>query len=284
MPRSGIMLCNQYNERRLQTWEPPILIQPKINGFRCRATVDSANLISLWSSQGNLTTSVPHINKELSQIYIRNIEFDGELFAPHLTFEEIQSIVKRTRNIHSRHQEIEYHIFDVVDETISQKLRTELLFDLFYPRITKVKRIKIVKTYSVGGPWEYIHERIQKIFTEITSESYEGIVLRKSQGMYERKKSLNLMKLKPTETGMFRIVGSAEEISIHGIPKNSLGAFQCITQEGEIFSVGSGFIARQRVEYWGERDDMIDKSIIVVYQNITTRGVPMFPRFKALIN
>ncbi len=32
--RSGVMLCYKFDERRLERWGFPVLVQPKINGVR----------------------------------------------------------------------------------------------------------------------------------------------------------------------------------------------------------------------------------------------------------
>ena len=38
--RTGIMLCYPFEEKRLNKWNPPYIIQPKLDGERCRAVYD----------------------------------------------------------------------------------------------------------------------------------------------------------------------------------------------------------------------------------------------------
>ena len=49
--RKGIMLCAPLEEKRLLRWTPPYLVQPKLNGERCRAIHTPEGYI-LVSSEG----------------------------------------------------------------------------------------------------------------------------------------------------------------------------------------------------------------------------------------
>ena len=128
--RSGIMLAYPFEEKRLLKWTPPYICQPKLDGVRCRAILDNdgnAHLVS--SEQNDLNFAVPHIVEALQASGLRNIEFDGELYTHGMDFSSIVSIAKRTADIHSRFDDLEFHIFDIISFEL-QGLRTSQLYDL----------------------------------------------------------------------------------------------------------------------------------------------------------
>ena len=49
-----------FEQKRLNKWEPPYILQPKYDGVRCRA-VPVENGYLLLSSEENVVFSVPHI-------------------------------------------------------------------------------------------------------------------------------------------------------------------------------------------------------------------------------
>ena len=104
--RQGIQLCYPFEEKRLEKWEPPYLVQPKLDGERCRAecwveTRDDSKLDwFLKSSEQNIFNSVPHINKAIKdQRILRNMELDGELYLHGMNFSDIHSIQLRLYQI-----------------------------------------------------------------------------------------------------------------------------------------------------------------------------------------
>jgi ATP-dependent DNA ligase len=104
--RSGIMLCYPFEEKRLATWKAPYIIQPKLDGVRCRAIITPEE-VTLLSSEQHIISHVSHINEELRQSFPdTNIELDGELYCHNLSFQE-----QRKR---ANADKIEYHIFDIV--------------------------------------------------------------------------------------------------------------------------------------------------------------------------
>ena len=109
--RSGVMLCYPFDERRLERWGFPVLVQPKINGVRCRTVLSIDGTPLLHSSEANQITSVPHILDEVTCLHAMTPALlDGELYA-HLTpLGDITSITSRTVNIHPNHELMEYGV------------------------------------------------------------------------------------------------------------------------------------------------------------------------------
>jgi len=285
------MLAQPFEEKRLNKWgSGPFIIQPKLDGDRCRAVIDTAGKVTLYSSEENIITSVPHINEQLSQLHLNNIEFDGELYIHGDNFEHIHSIVSRRVNQHYASENMQFHIFDVVTAE---------------PQIIRLRAAKIMLDKDINihleslqfVEWEYVSD-LQSILEQMhryKDSGYEGIILRHPKAPYVRKRSPYMMKFKPKKNDIYKIAGYTEEISIHGTPKNRLGAFVCCGNDVEYkvlgnvtgisfppgyFGIGSGFNDEQRTLFWKSRELLIGKWCEVQYQSITSKEkVPRFPIF-----
>jgi DNA ligase 1 len=265
--RQGIMLCYPFEEKRLEKWNSSVLVQPKLDGERCRALLYNGNCV-LLSSSGEVITSVPHINKALLKTGLGNIELDGELYIHGLPFEEIHSRVSRTVNLHSDYQEVCYHIFDIVSDEV-QALRLTALMHISFD----ADCLRVVNTGTATDV-----EQVLKWMDIFVADGYEGIIVRHPEAPYKRSRSTYIMKFKPRKEDSYKIVGVQEEVDKNGVPKNSLGAFICQDDMGTKFSVGSGFNAVQRKNLWQVRGILIGKKVVVKYQHLTPgRNVPRFP-------
>lgn len=272
--RSGIMLCYPFEEKRLAKWEPPYIVQPKLNGERCRAIIDADGEVELLSSELNIVTGVPHIREQIKSLGLRNVEFDGELYRHGMPFSEIHSIVSRGEdNLRDDYELIQYHRFDLVTSA-PQIIRTSNLLEA--PETSHLKTV-----------YSEIVEDLDSVISAVdnfVADGYEGIVVRNLSAPYVRKRSVNMMKWKPRKTDTYMIVDFREEVDKHGVPKGSLGAVICIGADDETFRVGSGFTQEQRRVLWEHRGELPGKFITVAYQNLTSkRGVPRNGVFKSFV-
>jgi DNA ligase 1 len=269
----NIMKCYPFEEKRLAKWEPPYLVQPKYDGFRCRAVPMFANNLVqnylLLSSEENPVFSVPHINEAINSLKI-DCELDGELYCHGLDFNAISSIVSRTVNLHPDSGQIQFHLFDVVNDQPQIK------------RLTFIKKFTDVNPFIKVAPVHicYNLEDVLRAYDSIIEVGYEGIIVRHWQAPYERKRSTLVMKFKPKKEDDYEIIGFAEELDKEGTPKDSLGSLVCKSGDGNIFNVGTGFTEERRKELWEGRDLLIGQIAKVKYQHITSGNkVPRFPVF-----
>lgn len=270
--RSGIMLCYPFEEKRLAKWSPPFLVQPKLDGERCRAICTNGKW-TLLSSERNVILSVPHIIDELKRCFghLSTKELDGELYCHGLPFEEIHSRVSRTVNLHPEFHQISYHIFDVVSDE-PQILRLVELAEV--KRLTSdAPHLHVVQTEQAASL-----DEVMDTYHGFLKDGYEGMVVRHPGAPYVRKRSTFVMKFKPKKTDFYQIIGIEEEYSIDGEPKDRLGAFVCTSSEGTTFRVGTGLTDEQRVKWW--TDAVVGYWLKVEYQHTTPgKGVPRFPVF-----
>jgi ATP-dependent DNA ligase len=264
--RTGIMLCYPFTEDRLKKWPVPYIIQPKLDGDRCRAIFDEYGRVTLLSSEENIITSAPHIIEQLEDMHLHNIELDGELFSPSLRHQAIRSIVGRTVNIHPDFETLEYHIFDIVNSD-NQARRCQTLIDT----VKESDNVKIVQT-NIADNMSDIMSWLEKYM----SEGKEGIIVRHLLSPYVRKRSTLIMKFKPWKEDYYIITGFEEEIDKYGTPKDSLGALWLRSNMEEPFKVGSGsFLTRDnRIHLWSIKEQLVGKVAHIRYQKLTDRSVP----------
>lgn len=283
--RSGILLCCPLEERRVIRWTPPYICQPKLDGERCRSLVKpkicrETNLVNLISSELNLFSSVPLIYEDfvrLSSKLSTFVELDGEFYVHGWDFNEIQSVVSRTVNLHPQHSLMEYHVFDFVDLKLPQAKRLLAAQELV--SLCNSPRIKLVPRFIA---WTF--DEVIRYYERFIAMGYEGIIVRNFEAPYIRRRSLFVSKFKPKKTDIYQIVGFKEELDKYGYPKGRLGALICQGEDYETFPVGSGLSDEERVGFWENREGLTSLDCKVSYQHLTAkRGVPRFGTFLELV-
>jgi len=281
--RTGIMLAMPFEERRLMNqgrfdkkWSPPYILQPKLDGERCRALKEGERVL-LLSSTEEIITSVPHIQEAL--LLLPDGEYDGELYRHEWTFNQIHSVVSRERNMHSDYEEIKFHIFDIVTPE------------------TQMHRLKhLIDLSGVCGPLEKVLPRIATnldqiydLYSEFIDDGYEGFIIRDCDGLYERKRSGHMMKFKPKGQDYYLITGLYEAISQEGQPKGMVGGFNLVDDMGTTFNAGAGKLDHEmRKIIWNMYLDSpgyyIGKYLLTEYQTLNEYKVPRHGRAVKVVN
>ena len=278
--REGIMLAYPYERRRLENpkfkWQFPVIVQPKLDGERCRVHMDHYGTIRLFSSTSERIRSVPHIEAELEALWpeqpgIEHVqELDGELYLHGLDFNEIHSIVSRTKELHPDFAAMQLHLFDFipVEPTMRQMKRSMLLSQMFKDSSI----IKVVRS-SVAGDVE----TVEAFLNDYESQGYEGIIVRHPDLLYERKRSTWMLKFKPKKTDTYQLVRIEEAISKDGQPLQMAGAL-VVSDESQEFKVGCGRLSheeRRRIF----NDETLEGNSWVTIQYQTTQPKTNIPRF-----
>ncbi len=274
--RTGIMLASPLDEAKLAKWPRPYIVQPKLDGERCRAVFGPEGLTLLTSHGRVVNDMVPHLVEALAASPLAALgEIDGELYTHGLDFQVVQSIVGRSKNIHPEHHKIGFHVFDVVSGH-AQEGRLQ--------RLAHVARDLPEGLALV--PWREARNmaEISAVAGDWLAEGYEGVILRRSDALYERKRVSTLMKFKPGREDEYEVIGAVEEQDQSGRPKGRLGALLARGDDGAQFSVGTGFTIPQREEMWAEKSKLPGRKVRIRFQELTSgRGVPRFPVFTALV-
>jgi ATP-dependent DNA ligase len=284
--RSNIQLCYPFSEERLlnqgrlrSVWHKPYIYQDKFNGERGRALVESKRVL-LFSSTGELITTLPHLNKQL-QRYPEG-EYDGELYHHGWSFSRIHSAISTEMSIHPDAPRINYHIFDVINDQ-PQGDRIMYLSDIWssFKHLTpNIKQVCSMAAWTLDD--------IMTLYNGSIAAGYEGFVVKDISSTYVKKdpayRSPYWMKFKPKKRDIYPILAIEEAISQHGEPLKMVGSFLCSDSEGNTFSVGAGkltHLQRKEILHSGLKENSF---LLIEFQTLSdAKGVPHFSRAVQLI-
>lgn len=267
--RTGVMLAYPFSRKRLEGWlkKDSVIVQPKLNG--CRAKWDGH---SLFTSEANIITSVPHIVEELL-FKAEGQPLDGELYVHGMSLQGIRSIVSRTTNRHVQYKQMQYHAFDTPESSVTQFERIQKVGLL---RLHSSDYLKMVPTVTIGR-----YEDISTHLYYYVANGYEGIVLRKRDNLYVEKRSTNMMKWKPRHRDTYEVVSVHEGA---GKYMKTLGSLTVKDSDGRSFNVGSFAIDdNARDALWGRRHELIGKMVQIRYAELTEYGVPPSSIFEVVV-
>lgn len=299
LKRQGIQLANPFEESRLKKWNYLyILSQPKLDGDRCLVKwIDGRP--KLFTSEGNVFETVPHINEQLEELGELPFSLDGELYLHGLEHSELHGIVSASRtSLHKDFSKIELHLFDLVSEAN----QWDRLCQLGCLR-RDLPNIDFVETTRINATSEAVFNQLRRY----QSEGYEGIILRHPFGFYRETngntRSPHLMKFKPMKQDQYLICGYSIELDKNGVPKpNSLGRLLCCGSENltpewigqypatrkppaGYFCIGSGFTDKEREELWLQREELKNREVLINYQHLTSANrVPRHGVYQSLVS
>lgn len=257
------MLAHEYSKQGHKLKEH-IYVQPKFDGIRGLFDLKTGYG---YSRNGKRILGVPHIEEQVKQLKLPGIQFiDGELYTPDLTFEDIISVVKKTKTLsdQSLRKKISLYVFDVIaDGLFNERLEhLEALKD-------QQKNIKVSKTVLT----ENTKSNIEALHSKFVEQRYEGIMLR-NDAKYEHKRSYNLQKYKHFFDKEYKVVGFDKQED-----EDTLGSLICVDKQGREFKARPKMTREARLEIWQNQKKYLGKMVTVKYQEMTMNGngVPRFP-------
>jgi DNA ligase-1 len=246
----------------------PCWAQPKLNGIRNIAKHMGNDSIRNSSRGGKIFNTLNHISESILRSGMLEVGhmFDGEIFHPDLTFQEICAAVKREKEVNPNTAKLEYHVYDYPNEDMPFDERTEMIVASI-PH--EHKHIKIVETR-----WINDEKELMTYHKENMERGYEGTMIRNSKGGYKFKhRSTDLQKYKDFMDQEFEIIGGKEGT---GKAKGQC-IFRCITEDGKEFDVRCVGSNEVREEQYQNLDFYISKALSVKFQAWSDDGIPIFP-------
>jgi DNA ligase-1 len=244
----------------------PALAQPKLDGHRCTSQLENGE-VTLWSRTRKPIKSSPHIAEAIRQYCILQ-RLDGELYNHdyHANFEELSSLIRQDEP-KPGHENIQYHVYDIPDSNVSNKVRNEMLQEM--KPMFEGTPIHIVETIVVND-----EDELMDAFEHFLAEGYEGAIVRNMDGMYVNKRSYDLQKVKEFLDDEFKVIG------VKVGTKGSMAGKAVFTFElpnGETFDAKMKGKLEDLIQYAEHPELIIGKMVTVKYQGYTKYGKPRFP-------
>lgn len=271
------MLAQDYKKHNAKL-KFPCYIQPKLDGYRMIYNFNTQKCTSRQGKEFDIIKNTELYN-ELQAINDNNIILDGELYIHNGIFENLGILRKKklSEEDKTKLNEIEYHIYDIIDLSLKYKERNNVLKSLFDKY--KFKKIKLVKSIEINSENE-----IKQAHDNFINENYEGSILRNSDGLYKIKfRSTDLLKYKDFEDNEYKIVNYTFEKNTSDVGEDLI-VWICETENGDIFKVRPKGTHEERKMLYKECLDNFDKfknrKLYVKYFELTENNIPRFPTTK----
>jgi len=264
----------------------PALAQPKLDGHRCTSQLktdiyDNPNVavtaeeaVTLWSRTRKIIPALPHLNAAIAQ-HCSLERLDGELYHHDYreNFEDLTSFIRQDVPKEG-HEVVQYHVYDIPDENLTNYQRY-LLLETLRPSFEGTA-IKIVETVIVND-----EDELYAYLDDCLARGYEGCMARNMDGKYQYKRSYDLQKLKKFDDDEFRII----DIKV-GTKGSMAGKAVFICEkyrdeqplpDGETFDCKLRGNMDELTKYADDPSLVIGKILTVKFQGYTKYGKPRFP-------
>ena len=266
------------------------LLEPKLDGVRVITVINAENkTVVMYSRNGKELENFSHITKSLEEnmgLFERSMILDGEMVSS--SFQSLMKQVHRKSDVQS--DDARLMLFDIIPlsefqkgkSVLGQKRRSNLLRSM-KSVFDKVGSIDIIPQKEVDLD-SYVGEiEFKEYNKKAIADKFEGIMIKDVDAVYECKRSVSWLKMKPFIEVSLEITHVEE-----GTGKNEgrLGAFVCSGNDDDRdirVNVGSGFSDPDRIEFWDNRDNL-PRQIVEVRADAITQNQDgtyslRFPRF-----
>lgn len=251
----------------------PIAVEPKLDGVRCLIFAVNAEefhgigIKSLSREGKSYDFGTKSIRNNLTPLFLDNLDviLDGELYVHGMPQNRISGAMRSGKYQPLIHDNMEYHVYDIVDKTLPYKNRKQKLLELFF----KYEAFELVAHLSL-----YSKEAVDKYEEACIEAGYEGIMLKPLNGLYESgKRSYNNLKVKQFLDEEFQIIGY--ELGKRGIQDL---VFICRTKDDKNFRPTATGTTAQKQKYVDsfERDkyvmaEHIDEAFLIQNKMATVK-------------
>jgi DNA ligase-1 len=272
------------------------LLEIKLDGVRVITVVNVDNrTATMYSRNGKILENFPHITDAIEahmDLFKHSVVMDGEMVSS--SFQALMRQVHRKSNVQSADARL--MLFDLLPlkefqqgySSQSQACRSQTLRNML-PVLEAVGHMEMVPQQEVDlgtcvGELEFRQFNLDAI-----QSGFEGILIKEPTAIYEAKRSVSWLKIKPVMTVDLTIVAVEE-----GTGKNlgKLGALVCEGRDQDKFirvNVGSGLTDVQRDEFWRDREVIVGQVVEIRADAVTqsqdaddvySLRFPRFERFR----
>ncbi len=242
-----------------------LLLQPKLNGIR--ALWDPGKGI-LTTKTGWPITSAPHIVEAVLSSGLADYPLDGEIYKHGLAFQKINGLAQREKPDNETAQ-LEFHCFDIAIPETPCHERIALLSNF-----NTMPPLKAVPTFLVRD-----FQEISLFYERFVKAGYEGIILRDPAETYHEGRGPWLLKIKPEREMEATLIG-LNPATPGSKNEGTFGSLLLELEKGKTFKCFAGLSEADRQSLL--KKTPLGKPVTVIYGELSTAGIPVSPRFKAV--
>lgn len=270
-------LAKSSNDCSVGVMDKDYFASRKLDGVRALFSYnkeeDSVETSSRGGGEYDISTTEIRNDNVLLDFFRKHpdIILDGEIYVHGWSLQKISGTC-RLKTWEDRCSKLEFWIFDYIDTEKSFNNRLDFLVDLSINEFSNHPKIKVVEHEYVEG-WA----KIKRLHDKYVNEGFEGLVLRKPNGVYEPgKRNSSWIKVKDRLDGEFEIVGIEEGLR----PEDMV--FVLKTETNKTFKakpVGSRELREEYLETW---EDLVGKKATCTFFIWSDDGTPTQAVFKCV--
>jgi DNA ligase-1 len=252
------------------------LIEVKLDGVRVIAIVYPTGLVSLFSRNGKSLDNFPLVEEQLAKhakLFAEPTVLDGEIMSA--SFQDLMKQIHRKDDTKSTDAVL--NLFDIITlkefqagQGLHRQIDRSVTLLAWYNQFKDhMPNVTVVGQELVDLDSELGQNRFKQINSDAVAGGYEGLLIKDPEAVYECKRSVAWLKLKPVISVDLTVVSLDE-----GTGKNVgvLGALVCegIDHGRKIkVNVGSGLTDKQRKEMWDNKDLVIGQTVEILADVVT---------------
>lgn len=247
-------------------------IQPKLNGVRSLSKLRERVILS---SRGGEYYSIPHIEEQLMSIFSeigKDYILDGEIYKHGVSLQEISGAARKKELGLFSNNWLEYHIYDIADNTLPQRERIFILNKLQHrygssPAHSSIRFVRTDLTNPSAENLKHYHDKF-------IADGYEGAIIRDEEFKYEfNVRSNNLIKMKEYEEEEFEIVGG--KINLNKTIGESF-VFELRNNINSLtFEARPTGTAEQKEFWWNHIESYAGKMATIRFFERSDKGLPL---------
>ena len=266
------------------------LIEVKLDGVRVIAIVYPTGLVSLFSRNGKQLVNFPLVERQLSKhaiFFSEPVVLDGEIMSA--SFQDLMKQIHRKDD--TKADDAVLNLFDVLTlrefqlgKGVNRQIDRSVSLLAWYNEFKDhMPNVTVVGQELVDLATEEGQKRFKQINSDAVAGGYEGIMIKDPQAVYECKRSIAWLKLKPFIEVSLEVTDVEEGT---GRNEGRLGALVCSGQDDGrdiVVNCGSGFSDDNRRVFWDCRKQLVGQ-IVEVRADAVTKNQDgtyslRFPRF-----
>lgn len=279
----------------------PVFVSPKLDGIRC------------YIKDG---VALSRSNKPLPNKHLQNIVagwkgkldgLDGELIVGDPTADDVYR--KTNSAVMSIEGEPEF-VFFVFDDINNSHLPYSERISLLKERTDNLVASRMLEVGSGSRLVELLvqfevtnEEYLAEVEQSALKDGFEGLILRSPNAQYKQGRSTmkgdqGVMKLKRFLDAEAKVLGFEEQM-FNGneaktnelghtsrssckenlVPKGTLGALVCVTEDGVGFKIGTGFDDETKQHIWDNQDQFLGQTVKYKFFPVGIKEAPRHPVF-----